>query len=45
MFADFWGPRSVTPWSRQWTGFDPKVDVIETEDEVKVEAELPGLDA
>ena len=47
MFDDFWGPRSrgVTPWGREWTGFDPRVDVIETEDEVKVEAELPGLDA
>jgi HSP20 family molecular chaperone IbpA len=43
MFDDFWGPRErwLAPWSREWTGFDPKVDVIETEDEVKVEAELP----
>jgi HSP20 family protein len=51
MFDDFWGGRELAPWgnaapwSREWTGFDPKVDVIETEDEVKVEAELPGLDA
>ena len=41
----------MTPWShgaswgREWSGFDPKVDVIETEDAVKVEAELPGLAA
>jgi len=53
VFDDFWGPRErwlapwghAAPWSREWTAFDPKVDVIETEDEVKVEAELPGLDA
>jgi HSP20 family protein len=35
----------MAPWSHEWTAFDPKVDVVETEDEVKVEAELPGLDA
>jgi HSP20 family protein len=47
MFDDFWGRREggLAPWGREWTEFDPKVDVIETEDEVKVEAELPGLAA
>jgi HSP20 family protein len=46
MLDDFWGPRgrALSPWSGEWTGFDPAVDVIETEDEVKVAAELPGLD-
>jgi HSP20 family protein len=47
MFDDFWGPRGrgLAPWGREWTGFDPQVDVVETETEVKVEAELPGLEA
>ena len=47
VFEDFMGPRErwLAPWGREWGGFDPKVDVIETEDEVKVEAELPGLEA
>jgi HSP20 family protein len=44
-FNEFFGSRSLAPWGRDWTGFDPKVDVIETEAEVKVEAELPGLEA
>jgi HSP20 family protein len=45
MFDEFWGgrERGLAPWSEAWSGFDPKVDVIETESEVKVAAELPGL--
>jgi HSP20 family protein len=47
MFDEFWGRRGwgLAPWRGEWSGFDPMVDVIETENEVKVEAELPGLDA
>ena len=46
MFDDFWtGSRSLSPWGEAWTGFDPKVDVTETDTEVKVAAELPGLQA
>ena len=45
MWDEFWGGRErwLAPWSDAWRGFDPKVDVTETEDEVKVAAELPGL--
>jgi HSP20 family protein len=47
MFDDFSGSRErgLAPWSHQWTGFEPRVDVIETDTEVKVSAELPGLAA
>jgi HSP20 family protein len=46
MWDEFWGgrERGLAPLSGEWTGFEPKVDVTETEDEVKVAAELPGLD-
>jgi HSP20 family protein len=47
MFDDFFGSRArgLAPWEGRWAGFDPKVDVIETDSEVKVAAELPGLAA
>jgi HSP20 family protein len=45
-FEDFWSrPRGLAPWGEAWAGFDPKVDVVETDTEVKVAAELPGLEA
>jgi HSP20 family protein len=34
-----WGEMDLAP-----AGFSPKVDVVETEKEVKVSAELPGMD-
>jgi HSP20 family protein len=47
MFDDFFGARrrGLASWSQEWSGFNPKVDVTETDTEVKVAAELPGLDA
>ena len=46
LFDDFWaGSRGLAPWDEAWTEFDPRVDVIETDTEVKVAAELPGLEA
>jgi HSP20 family protein len=45
-FDDLWSrPRGLAPWEEAWVGFDPKVDVVETDTEVKVAAELPGLEA
>jgi HSP20 family protein len=42
MFDEFFQGGTLAPWSAEWSGFDPKVDVVETEKEVKVTAELPG---
>ena len=45
MFDKFFEGRALAPWGQEWTGFAPRVDVVETDEEVKVTAELPGLDA
>jgi HSP20 family protein len=45
MFDEFFKGAALTPWRSEWTDFDPRIDVVETETEVKVTAELPGLDA
>ena len=45
IFDEFFEGRALTPWSDEWAGFAPKVDVVETDEEVKVTAEMPGLDA
>jgi len=45
MFDEFFEGRALAPWGQEWSGFDPRVDVVETDQEVKVTAELPGLDA
>jgi HSP20 family protein len=45
MFDEFFEGRALAPWGQEWAGFDPKVDVVETDKEIKVTAELPGLDA
>ena len=35
---------ALVPFGGEWSAFSPQVDVTETEDEIKVSAELPGLD-
>jgi HSP20 family protein len=45
MFDEFFEGRALAPWGQTWSGFEPRVDVVETDQEVKVTAELPGLDA
>jgi HSP20 family protein len=47
LFEDFFGGESqgsLVPMGGEWGTFSPQVDVSETEDEIKVSAELPGLD-
>ncbi|MBF0539140.1 MAG: Hsp20/alpha crystallin family protein [Nitrospirae bacterium] len=44
LFGDFWGDFEVAPFGRHWGGFEPRLNVTEDDREVKVSAELPGLD-
>jgi len=47
LFDDFWGGSWLTPYGaseREWPMFSPQVDVVETDTEVRVQAELPGLE-
>jgi HSP20 family protein len=47
LFDDFfgaWGGRSLAPFGEGWGAFSPQVDVTEADGEIKVSAELPGLD-
>ena len=47
LFDDFFGRSSVAPFGELgegWGLFSPRVDVAETEKEIVVSAELPGLD-
>lgn len=44
LFEDFWGERAMAPFGEEWGAFSPQVDVTETDGEIKVSAELPGLD-
>ena len=44
VFDDFWGESWLAP-RESFAGFWPQVDVTETDKEVKVCAEIPGVDA
>jgi HSP20 family protein len=47
LFDDFFGGSSLAPFSalgERMDLFSPRVDVVETDSEVRVSAELPGLD-
>ena len=48
LFDDFFGGFDLTPWphseGRLAATFTPRVDVSETDKEIKVSAELPGMD-
>jgi HSP20 family protein len=47
LFDDFFGGRALEPFGalgEGWDAFSPQVDVVETDKEIRVSAELPGLD-
>jgi len=44
LFNEFFSDFSLRPFGEAWSGFKPSVDVAETDREIKITAELPGLD-
>jgi len=44
LFDEFFRGFDLAPFGEEWTAFSPQVDVVETDNEIKVSAELPGLD-
>jgi HSP20 family protein len=45
MFEDFARGFDLAPWSgRGWEGFHPRIELRETDEEVLVSAEMPGLE-
>jgi HSP20 family protein len=44
VFDDFWGESTLTPRREMGARFWPQVDVTETEKEIKVSAEIPGVE-
>ena len=44
LFERFFRGGMLAPFGESWGAFSPSVDVVETDDEIKVSAELPGLD-
>ncbi|PYJ13800.1 MAG: hypothetical protein DME93_02085 [Verrucomicrobia bacterium] len=44
VFDDFWGESSLAPREEMAAGFWPQVDVTETDKEIKVSAEIPGVE-
>jgi HSP20 family protein len=44
LFDRFYRGGPLTPFGESWSGFNPSVDVVETDDQIKVSAELPGLE-
>jgi HSP20 family protein len=43
LFEDFFRGRNLAPFGESWGTFSPSVDVVESENEIKVSAELPGM--
>ena len=45
MFDEFFGGFGLAPtWENGWSTFSPQVDIVDSEKEIKVLVELPGLD-
>ena len=44
LFERFFQGSPLAPFGESWGAFSPSVDVVETDDQIKVSAELPGLD-
>ena len=45
LFDDFFSRSSLDLWGGKTGAFQPRIDVSETDKEVRITAELPGLDA
>src|SRR5205085_4956124 len=45
VFDDFWGESWLAPSREMAAGFWPQVDVTETDKEIKVSAEIPGVES
>ncbi len=48
MFDEFFEGFGIAPFrafDKTWDVFSPRVDVVESDDEIKIAAELPGMDA
>jgi len=47
LFDDFFGGFGLAPsdfWETGWSAFNPQVDIVDNEKEIKISVELPGLD-
>src|SRR5437899_12248081 len=44
VFDDFWGDSGLAPQREMAAGFWPQMDVTETDKEIKVSAEIPGVE-
>ncbi len=44
VFDNFFKEFELAPFRQGFEGFSPKIDVIETDKEIKISAELPGMD-
>jgi HSP20 family protein len=47
LFDEFFRGFGLMPssaWGETWEGFSPQIDIVEGEDEIRVSAELPGMD-
>lgn len=44
MFEDFFGGFDLEPFERNYTSFRPDIEVTENDREIKVSAELPGME-
>lgn len=44
LFDNFFKDFDVTPFGQSFEGFTPKIDVVDSEKEIRISAELPGID-
>jgi HSP20 family protein len=45
VFDDFWGEPWLQPQGETFAGFSPQIDLSETDKEIKISAELPGVES
>ncbi|MCX8026866.1 MAG: Hsp20/alpha crystallin family protein [Thermodesulfovibrionales bacterium] len=44
LFENFFKDFDVTPFGQSFEGFSPKIDVVDSDKDIKITAELPGMD-